>query len=38
MELHDLLALTLTATGLIGVLAILWEMAQIQQSGRLARS
>lgn len=34
MELHDLLALTQTATGLIGVLAILWGLAQIQQSGR----
>lgn len=34
MELGDTLTLVQTMTGLIGVLAILWGLAQIQQAGR----
>ena len=34
MELGDTLALIQTMTGLVGVLAILWGLAQIQQAGR----
>ena len=34
MELGDTLTLIQTMTGLIGVLAILWGLAQVQQAGR----
>ena len=34
MELGDTLTLIQTLTGLIGVLAILWGLAQMQQAGR----
>ncbi len=34
MELGDTLTLIQTMTGLIGVLAILWGLAQMQQAGR----
>ena len=34
MELGDTLTLIQTMTGLVGVLAILWGLAQMQQAGR----
>ena len=34
MELGDTLILIQTMTGLVGVLAILWGLAQMQQAGR----
>ena len=34
LTLHDLLAITQTTTGLVGVIAILWGLAQMRQSGR----
>lgn len=34
MELGDTLTLIQTMTGLIGILAILWGLSQMQQAGR----